>query len=506
VQSFSVAYCQVLFNKNQLTDIDSFAVLPYGGFGSSWGMTFEDIDKDTIKLIGNGPSGNSFHKIFCYDIVNDSTFNLRNRIDGTLANIDYSVIQDGLKRLNDSVIVLATTYIHWDTTNYTMDTIKSGLLFFNNQGDTLYSRWFGESKRFLIRGFERIDNHLFLLGTTTIIGDGKKSYIVKTDLQGNLIWEKMLTQYTSGYCFIAGIEKSNGGYLVNGLFNEIFNVSGSAFGGIYKLSSSGNIEWFKAVYDTARGAQKIRKDSIDNTYYFLGSKDTIVNVGDYPINAFISKIDSLGNFIWIKVFNEHPKIFKNIWQYRILKNGDLIFCGERLESLGGNVHAGWICRTDKLGNILWENMYKLHEYGGVSSYNLLADIKEMPDGGFLATGTCKDTITKYQGIWLIRVDSNGCLIPGCFPTAVQVYPTEDFHINVYPNPSQGNFTVEYSKPTTEKLMLQVFDVSGRKIQVQHILKDSYKSLVSLQQPLGIYFLKLINEQGKPIFSQKIMIE
>jgi hypothetical protein len=55
-------------------------------------------------------------------------------------------------------------------------------------------------------------------------------------------------------------------------------------------------------------------------------------------------------------------------------------------------------------------------------------------------------------------------------------------------------------------MLQVFDVSGRKIQVQHILKDSYKSLVSLQQPLGIYFLKLINEQGKPIFSQKIMIE
>lgn len=501
MHSISLLNAQILFNKNHLTDIDSFAVLPAGYLGYSWGMTFDDVDKDTIKLIGNGPSGNTDSKIYIYNIINDSSFVLLNRIDGTIINHGLTVIVNGLNRINDSIYTLACIYNHYNANNI-VDTLKSGLIFFNNQGDTLYSRWFGENKRFIIRGFERIDNHLFLLGTTKIIGDGTKAYIVKTDLQGNLIWEKMLTQYTIFYNNVIHIAKTGtDGYLLTGVHNS--NANGNN-GGLYKIDSNGNIVWHKNLYKNANnGCFNIREDTTDGNYFLSGNRDTIVNADDYPNNGFISKIDSMGNFIWIKVFNEHPKILKNIWQYRILKNGDLIFCGERFENLGSNVHVGWICKTDKEGNIKWENTYKFNDS---SSYNILSEIKQMPDGGFIATGICRDSITKYYGIWLLRVDSNGCLIPGCFPTAVQVYPDEQMQINVYPNPTQGNFTIAYSKALPTKSSIKIMDITGRTIHTQQEQQGAYKTSVTLQQSVGIYFLQIINDKGQQIFKQKILLE
>jgi len=499
---------QILFNKNQLTDIDSFIIHP---MGSSWGTALEDVSKDTMKLIAVGPSGTGFVKTYLFNLVNDSSFHLISRIDGTMGNLEYSAeARNCLIAINDSVYVAAIVHDHYNELTNQFDTLKSGLIFFNKDGDTLFSRWFGETKRFIVRGFERIDNELFLTGVTKIIGDGTKGFVVKTDLQGNLIWEKLLTQYTMYYCGAMGICKSNSSYLVSGAFN--FNSDplpdSLRFGytGIYKLDVDGNVIWYKNIFkDKAFGMWKIMNDNTGN-YLLIGDTDSVQNVTDYKNNIFISKIDSNANIIWTHIFNEIPKVHKNLWEFRQLVNGNIVYCGERKFEVGSNIHVGIIGLMDSSGNVKWENSFKLNENGGSNSYNHLSYVKQLPDGGFIATGTCKDSITQYQGIWLLRTDSNGCLVPGCFPTSVQVFPDDLMHVSIYPNPTGGNFTIVYSKPLEENCNIRVFDITGKIIYLQSEIAGSFKTQVNLKTAAGIYLLQIIGSSGAGIYTQKIQVE
>lgn len=490
------AFCQFL-NLSKTCDKDSLTSFP-------WGYSIIDTEKDTMKinigLISGTYPNPGYAKNLIYNIVNDTSFYLFNRLDGTINNREYYCIRGSFVPVNDSIYVVACSYGHWANGN--QDTIKSGLIYFNKFGDTLYSKWFGESKRFLIRGFERIDNHLFLLGTTKVIGDGTKAYIVKTDMLGNLIWEKMFTQYTNNYCTASHIAKiGNNGYLVYGLFDADGNNSD---GGIYRIDLNGNILWYKNIFDHANGGcYTIRKDT-DDTYFLSGDMDTTVNANDYPHNGFISKIDSIGNFLWIKVFNDNPQIYKNMWQYRVLSTGDLIFSGRCREAVGVNQYMGWLCKTDHDGNIKWENYYKQNDS---SDDNYLTEVKEMPDGGLIAIGICRDSLTYPNGgAWIIRTDSNGCLVPGCFPSAIQVFPEDKMHVSIYPNPTGGSFTIDYSKHLPVNSNVIVLDITGKTIFTHHEKQGAYKTYINLQAAAGIYLLQIVSDKGERIYSQKIQVE
>jgi len=312
------------------------------------------------------------------------------------------------------------------------------------------------------------------------------------------------------YCTAMGICKVNNNYFVTGAYN--FNSDplpdSLRFGytGVYKLDVNGNVIWYKNIYkDKGFGMWKIMNDNTGN-YLLVGDTDSIQNATDYYNNIFIAKMDSDANIIWTHIFNEIPQIHKNLWQFRQLTNGNIVYCGERKLAVGSNIHIGIMGLMDSSGNVKWENNYKLNENGGSNSYNHLAEVKQMPDGGFIASGTCKDTITKYQGIWLIRTDSNGCLVPGCFPTSVQVFPEEQMHISIYPNPTANNFTIEYSKPVAEKSSVKVFDITGKIIYSHSEMAGAYKTQVNLKAAAGIYLLQIVGSKGERIYSQKIRVE
>lgn len=474
---------QNYFNIDKLVDVDSIN-------NTGWGYSIIDTEKDTITLNIIGASGvTSYVKSFNYKLYNDTSINLLKRIDGTLNRVEFYSIPGSLIRINDSIIALGCNYVHYDS-SFNQDTIKSGLIYFNKNGDTLYSRWFGESLKFIIRGFETIDSSIFLLGQTKIIGDGSKAHIVKTDLMGNLIWEKTLTSLTSFGGGAVGIsEIINSGYLVSGVFNY-HDVGSTHYGdcGIYRLDLNGNILWYKKLFSNYYGGRFRVHDDKAGNYFLSGNLDTIINVNDFPHNGYIAKIDSNANVIWTHVFNEIPHILKNMWQYQVLANGDLIFCGERLEAIGNNIHLGWICRMDSSGQIKWEHYYKQTDS---SDYNHLAEIKQMPDGGFIATGTCRDSLTKKQAVWLIRTDSNGCLIPGCVaPNSIEVFPDDKAAFAVYPNPTNGELILESKGMLNKKIEISLYNLTGQKILSVMSTGYSEKVMIDIRHfPSGMYFLK-----------------
>ncbi|MDB9732168.1 T9SS type A sorting domain-containing protein [Polaribacter sp.] len=76
---------------------------------------------------------------------------------------------------------------------------------------------------------------------------------------------------------------------------------------------------------------------------------------------------------------------------------------------------------------------------------------------------------------------------------------------VYPTKSKGNFTV-FAKSSLGKTKMNIYDISGRQVYTSSInFRDTEKQEVSINVASGIYFLNLVDENGRKS-SNRIIIE
>lgn len=95
---------------------------------------------------------------------------------------------------------------------------------------------------------------------------------------------------------------------------------------------------------------------------------------------------------------------------------------------------------------------------------------------------------------------NMCNILEVFVPEIQT----DVSLNVFPNPSNGSFKIEFENPDSEFFSLSIYSLTGQTIYSQ----ITYQELIQVNEVFdqeGIYFYKLTNHKDK-IFSNKIIIE
>jgi uncharacterized repeat protein (TIGR03803 family) len=79
-------------------------------------------------------------------------------------------------------------------------------------------------------------------------------------------------------------------------------------------------------------------------------------------------------------------------------------------------------------------------------------------------------------------------------------------INVYPNPSNGTFTVSVSN-IKEKCNVEVYNIVGEKIYNETLPQTQSDNTINLTgQPSGIYFYRVLKETGALVGSGKLIIE
>jgi hypothetical protein len=119
-----------------------------------------------------------------------------------------------------------------------------------------------------------------------------------------------------------------------------------------------------------------------------------------------------------------------------------------------------------------------------------------PDGGYVAAGYLALPDTGTQDSWVIKVDSNGCLIPGCIITAVEHEPQlPRGEVLVYPNPSRDFITVELGPQRFKDQTFVLFDLQGKRVLERRLNQPI--SQISLQDlPMGIYLYRVGNVSGK----------
>jgi hypothetical protein len=313
--------------------------------------------------------------------------------------------------------------------------------------------------------------------------------LIKTDSVGNKLWHKTYKKDDTYHIASGGEQTNDLGYIITGVYSDAF-VKQNLF--IVKTDSSGNVEWTKTYEeDVNTGHNRICKTSNGN---YISSAWTKFNgIG----GTILRKLNGDGDTIWEKQVERGYNLgffSKPI----ILGNEDIVFAGF-IEDSPDN-YSGWLVKTDSLGNIIWERQYTI----GNSTYSLFNDLKTTEDGGFIM---CGYAMNPSQDAWVVKVDSNGCLVPGCNNDVVEILLSEGEYLQQnYPNPANCNTSIPVSVPQGKNATLFVSNLTGQYMEIISVLSNTNEIELDVSDyPAGMY-LYSIEIDGKVMETRRMIVE
>ena len=127
--------------------------------------------------------------------------------------------------------------------------------------------------------------------------------------------------------------------------------------------------------------------------------------------------------------------------------------------------------------------------------------KQTFDGGFAMIGFGRDpnATVSSQDVWLIKVDSLGCLANNCISLGYAEEFQNPPYFYVYPNPSNRYIQL---KTNTEITYLELFDLMGKKVISFNYSQGQEIDLALI--PQGLYVLKAQDRDGNT-YTEKIVL-
>jgi len=239
------------------------------------------------------------------------------------------------------------------------------------------------------------DGGYLLAGSTTSKGAGERdAYLIKTDANGNLQWDK--TYGGSGSDFAFAIEIApDGGYLLAGETRS--KGAGSADAYLIKTDANGNLQWDKTFGDSEFDSVVDIATRADGGYVLAGRTSI---KGAENSDAYLIKTDGNGNLQWEKTYGGAS--FDLAYALTIAPDGGYLLAGSTISKGAGNFDA-YLIKTDANGNLQWDKTY------GGSEDDIAHALTIAPDGGYLLTGSTRSKGAGFDDAWLIKTDANGNL-------------------------------------------------------------------------------------------------
>jgi len=319
-------------------------------------------------------------------------------------------------------------------------------------------------------------------------GDGPDNFyhVLKTDASGQTLSDTVVNE--SIFDFFPNpkslqLTSDSGVIIVSSHF-----FTESTF--LVKLNSYGNTVWDKEFVDTTNTIGFISNSVIqtmDGGYLVAGYTDSMVLNGDLPFIGMILKTDVNGDSLWKKDFYVPHSSFQLI---SVVENstGQFYFAGEYRNNIIASSSV-FIMKTDANGDSLWTKYFS--GYGASYPAGIILDSIENP----MVLGWTEDTITSDKYIYLIKTDTSGNI-----PTLVSQLSKSENKLNVFPNPSQNNFSISLNADI-KNAQVDIFNMIGEKVYSFELI--SKQQTVVSQLPAGIYFLKV--NAGEKQFSEKLII-
>ena len=446
-----------LFCQGQITFSKLYSnVDPY----STWGYAIEQDSTFYYIFGGGGESYDGFQYISTFLIKTDTIGNQLTFKNFSKEHAAYYASRPGaLKKIHPGFFLAASTLAD----NGTM-----GLMYlFNTDCDTILT------KRFVGDGFtafynsDIVNDTIYLIGATRdTIGDEVHLYLVAMDTLGSTLWEQKIGNGVNAEFGLNVDHFTYGNLLLSGSVD--YDDTGMVTDGkIYKTNRNGD-PYFSKTYGTPfDDSHQYAKVSNNNKSILVQQAiDTIINMGDVEYPRFVGKMDTSGNYVW-RTFLNKP-IFLDLWNFWENGDGTIVVCGTTKPDSLENLH-GYITKLDSNGVVLWERTYTTDNYYDAYFF----DVQQTPDKGFIISGSAVGDILgeANQQMWLVKLDSMGCLEPGCADTFTSITSilSSNAVFNIFPNPVINSAILEIHIPLdfqiikSEKLTLEIFDMSGKKV-------------------------------------------
>jgi len=184
-----------------------------------------------------------------------------------------------------------------------------------------------------------------------------------------------------------------------------------------------------------------------------------------------------------------------------------IFAGAKQGGVGNT--SGILGKVGLNGDSLWLKHYV--PVGWDSTRALwfdLKDIKTTPHGNIVACGRSFDRYNNIRVPWILHLDPDGCLEPGCNPVST-LSETGSFAANlqIFPNPASTDCAIRVLVPESyTDYQLRIFDAKGILIKRLEIGGKDVNFLLDLSQwPTGSYFVQLTDPIGRQITKELLIL-
>ncbi len=228
---------------------------------------------------------------------------------------------------------------------------------------------------------ENTDGSLIITGFNWSVGLGFSAgvYLVKTDGDGNLLWENTYGTYHSVGFSLA--KTSDGGYIVIGWEHRTPLTGDDVY--LVKIDSEGNLLWENNFGGNEDDRGYSVCETSDGGYIVTGQTESS-GAGLHDI--YLVKTDINGNMLWEKTIGS--EYIEKSYSVTEALDGGFVITGEVGSSSSG-LYDVYLIKTDNSGNLLWENTYGR---GAGES------VCETSDGGFVITGESYILKTDNQGV------------------------------------------------------------------------------------------------------------
>jgi hypothetical protein len=139
----------------------------------------------------------------------------------------------------------------------------------------------------------------------------------------------------------------------------------------------------------------------------------------------------------------------------------------------------------------------------IDNANALLDAAGHLAGMVPGTSIVTYTVSNHCGTNFITYTVTIKSFDSCDRTGVNPLSANDVNLNVFPNPSHGNFTLFLSSDVTEDAIVVVTNIVGEKVRTV-ITTTNKETNVSVNAPAGIYFVNVYTGRGR--YQAKMIIE
>ena len=239
---------------------------------------------------------------------------------------------------------------------------------------------------------QTVDGGYIITGSTKSFGNGGKDvWLIKTDNEGNLEWNKTFGGENDDIGY--SVTQTNfGGYIITGSTESFGNGGKDVW--LIKTDSQGNEDWNQTFGDILNDVGESVQQTADGGFIIAGWTYSFSNGNS---DSWLIKANSNGGEEWSKNFGgSNADVGLSVAQ---LNDGGYIVTGYT-ESLGSAAKDAWLYKTDMQGNPLVIELF------GGSGDDIGESVLQTNDGGYIVTGYTESFGNGGNDIWLFRTDSD----------------------------------------------------------------------------------------------------